>query len=167
MFRSEFKESFYGGNVVIQDSSSRNITISKSGKLLSIKSDNKSKNLFPFYVKTEENLCKINDRIFFYIKSSTIYVFIIELKSSNINKAIYQVRAGYELSKYFINTALRLLNYPNIKIEYRGIIFSHKLLKKGTTKPKNLNYALDANYSKIKYKHLQSGQKYDLDSLAI
>ena len=84
------------------------------------------------------------------------------MKTTNPTGAITQVRANYELGKYICGTAKRMLNNPTVDIKYRGLIFSNKTFK-GTTKPQN-PYHQDTN-SDLKFRHLQSGNTYNLDNL--
>jgi len=164
IIKSEFKSTFPGGNVVLQDSSSKQVKINKTGSFLCLQLDKRNINIFPFFETSIVDLCKVSDRLMIYPKTNSLFIFIVELKSSNPTGAIKQVRASFELSKYICGTAKRLLNNPTVDIQYRGLIFSHKTIK-GTTKPRNLNYQQDMN-SELKYKHLQSGKSFDLDALS-
>lgn len=165
IIKSDFKNTFAGGRVELKDSTSKPVRINKTGSFLCLQPDKKIKdwkNNFPFF-ETSAGICSVSDHLMFYPKTDSLFVFIVELKSSNPAGAIKQVRASFELGKYICGTAKRLLNNPTVDIQYRGLIFSHKTFK-GTTKPKNLNYAQDNN-SELKYRHLQSGNSFDLDSL--
>lgn len=164
IIKSDFKSTFLGGNVILQDSTSKQVKINKTGSFLCLQLDKKNTNIFPFFETSIVDLCKVSDRLMIYPKTNTLFIFIVELKSTNPTGAIKQVRASFELSKYICGTAKRLLNNPIVDIKYRGIIFSHKTFK-GTTKPKNLDYQQDPN-SELRFKHLQSGSSYDLDSLS-
>ncbi len=163
IIKADFKNSYIGGQVILQDSSSKPVTINKMGKFLCLQLDKKNTSIFPFFETSVENLCKVSDRVIVYPQINSLFIFIIELKSSNPTGAIKQVRASFELSKYICGTAKRMLNYPAVDIQYRGLIFSHKTIK-GITKPKNLNYSQDTN-SELKYRHLASGGSVDLDTL--
>lgn len=171
IIKAEFKVTFNGGNIVLKDSNEQKpVKINKTGRFLCLSLDkSKSKNkvdIFPFFEKSDK-VCKIPDNIIIYPTiSSTLYVFIIELKSNSLNttKARDQIRAGYLLSKYICETAQRILNNTPVEIQYRGLIFSNRLTTKGTTKPKNLHYTTDSN-SNLQFKHLQSGYPIDLDTL--
>lgn len=164
IIKSDFKNTFTGGNVILQDSTSKPVKINKTGSFLCLQLDKKNTSIFPFFETSIEDLCKVSDRVIIYPKTNSLFVFIVELKSSNPTGAIKQVRASFELSKYICNTAKRMLNNPTVDIKYRGLIFSHKPLFKGTTKPKNLGYVQDNN-SELKYRHLPSGNSVDLDAL--
>lgn len=166
IIKSDFKNSFSGGKVELKDSTSKPVVINKKGIFLCIQPDKKIKdwkNNFPFF-ETSTGICSVSDHLMFYPKTNSLFVFIVELKSSNPTGAIKQVRASFELSKYICGTARRILNNPTVDVKYRGLIFSHKTIK-GTTKPKNLDYTQDIN-SELKYKHLQSGNSFDLDTLS-
>jgi hypothetical protein len=163
IIKSDFKSTFPGGNIILQDSTSKPVKINKTGNLLCLQLDKRNTNIFPFFESSIEGLCKVSDRIIIYPKPLSVFVYIIELKTSNTTGAMKQIRATFELSKYICGTAKRLLNNPEVDIKYRGLIFSHKTFK-GTTKPRNLDYSQDGN-SDLKYKHLQSGTNIDLDTL--
>lgn len=166
IIRADFKNSFQGGNVILQDSSSKPVKINKTGSFLCMQPDKKIKdwkNNFPFFETSIPELCNVSDHLIIYPKINSLFVFIIELKSTNTTGAIKQVRASFELSKYICGTAKRMLNNPDIDIKYRGIIFSNKTFL-GTTKPKNLKYIKDLN-PELEFKHLQSGRVLDLDTL--
>jgi len=164
IIKSDFKNTFPGGNVVLQDSTSKQVKINKTGSFLCLQLDKRNANIFPFFETSIADLCKVSDRLMIYPKTNSLFVFIVELKSTNHTGAIKQVRASFELSKYICGTAKRMLNNPTIEIKYRGLIFSHKTFK-GTTKPRNLDYQQDLN-SELRYMHLQSGNSFDLDSLS-
>lgn len=164
IIKSDFKSTFLGGNVVLQDSGSKQVKINKTGSFLCLQLDKRNTNIFPFFETSIVGLCKVSDRLMIYPKTNSLFIFIVELKSTNPTGAIKQVRASFELSKYICGTAKRLLNNPTVDIKYRGLIFSHKTFK-GTTKPRNLDYQQDLN-SELKFKHLQSGNSFDLDSLS-
>lgn len=165
IIKTDFKNSFPGGNVVLQDSTSKPVKINKTGNFLCLQPDKKIKdwkNNFPFFETSIVGLCSVSDHLIIYPKTNSLFVFIVELKTTNPTGAIKQVRASYELGKYICGTARRMLNNPSIDIKYRGLIFSSKTFK-GTTKPKNL-YHKDNN-SELEYRHLQSGNSFNLDTL--
>ncbi len=167
IIKTDFKNTFPGGNVILQDSTSKPVKINKTGSFLCIQPDKKIrdwKNNFPFFETSIAELCSVSDHIIVYPKTDTLYIFIVELKTTNPTGAIKQVRANYELGKYICGTARRMLNNPLVDIQYRGLIFSSKTFK-GTTKPKKPLYHQDTN-SELKYRHLQSGNTYSLDTLS-
>lgn len=165
IFKPTFKVSFRGESI-LSDSSSKPVKVLKSGKALFLKLDQQRVEIFPWYDHTLEKLCQIPDYFIFYPTEQSVFVFIIELKTNNTTGSFKQVEAGYELSKYFCATTRRIMNYQaGIDIQYRGLIFSSRREKKGTTKPKNLKF----EYKKgpdLYYKHLMSGFTVDLDALA-
>lgn len=165
IIKTDFKNTFTGGNVVLQDSSSKPVKLKKTGNFLCIQPDKKivdCKNNFPFFDTAIAELCSVSDYIIIYPTSNSLFVFIIELKTTNPTGAIKQVRASFELGKYICGTAKRMLNYPKVDIQYRGLIFSSKTFK-GTSKP-NKTFSQDKN-SELKFRHLQSGNIYELDNL--
>lgn len=164
IIKADFKCSFTGGNIILQDSTSKPVKINKTGSFLCLQLDKKNTNIFPFFETSVVDLCKVSDRVILYPRPNSLFVYIVELKSTNPTGAIKQVRASFVLSEYICSTAKRMLNNPSIEIKYRGLIFSHKTFK-GTTKPKNLEYQQDLN-STLKFKHLQSGNTVNLDSLS-
>jgi hypothetical protein len=164
IIKSDFKGTTTGGALILQDSSSLPVTINKTGKILYLKTDTivKSwKNNFPFYDESVSGLCSIGDCMLVYPQTDSLYIFIIELKTANTTGAFQQLLASFELSKYFCGTAQRLLKNRNAKVHYRGIVFSQKLIVKGTTKPK-LKYEVHPT-SGFKYMHKQSGQSINLN----
>lgn len=166
IIKTEFKESFSGSEVILKDSTSKEVKIKKTGKFLSLQLDKKNKSIFPFFNCSIENVCKVADRILICSnkEKNSIFVFIVELKSGNIEGVLKQVRASYFLSQYICSIAKNLLNNPNITINYRGLIFSHNRNIIGTSKPNNLQYNTDT-FTELKFKHLQSGLDYQIDSL--
>lgn len=167
LIKNDFKKSFQGANVVLQDSTSKPVKVIKKGTFLCIDPETKVPgyyNNFPYYINTKAGACSVSDHIILYPKNNILFVFIIELKTNNTTGAINQVRASYELSKYICRTALRLSNYPKIKIKYRGIVFSSKTYPRPTRVKSP--FTKDIN-NKLKYTYLQSGGQFDLDLYAI
>lgn len=163
IIHADYKESFSGGLIKLQDSTSKEIKLTKKGNFLCIQLDRKNKSIFPFFETSVQGLCSVADRVVVYLSDGTLFIFIFEIKSSNPTGAMKQVRATFELTKYIVNTVKRLMNLREIDVQYRGIVFTHKIIK-GKTKPKNLDYFEDT-LSEMKHKHLQSGRTYDLDTL--
>jgi len=167
IIKTDFKNTFAGGNVVLQDSTSKPVKLNKTGSFLCLQPDKKIKdwkNNFPLFETSIAELCSVSDHIIVYPKINSLFIFIVELKTTNPTGAIKQVRASYELGKYICGTAKRMLNNPYVDIQYRGLIFSSKTFK-GTTKPKKPIYHQDKN-SELKFRHLQSGNSYNLDTLS-
>ena len=102
IIKTDFKNTFAGGNVILQDSTSKPVKINKTGSFLCIQPDKKIrdwKNNFPFFETSIEELCSVSDHIIVYPKTDVLYIFIVELKTTNPTGAIKQVRANYELGK--------------------------------------------------------------------
>lgn len=157
-----------GGKLTLQDKDHKGkklgkpISIESSTEIVCLELDKKNANIFCFFNPTVSDLCKIADRIIFYSKKDTIYVFIIELKTTATKGAYKQVKASYVLSEYIVNTVRRMLNFNEYNIEYRGLIFSNKSYKLPTS-PKD-NYTEIEN-TKLKYQHFQTGQTINLDGI--
>ena len=167
IIKTDFKNTFAGGKIVLQDSTSKDVKLNKTCKFLCLQPDKKIrewKNNFPLFETSISELCSVSDHIIIYPKENSLFIFIVELKSTNPTGAIKQVRASFELGKYICGTAKRMLNYSVVDIQYRGLIFSSKTFK-GTTKPQKHLYHQDKN-SGLKYRHLQSGNSYSLDTLS-
>ncbi len=148
------------------DSTTKDISIKKKGKLFIAKFDKKSqkdKDYFPYFSNIKY-LRKVSDYVLFYINNKKLFVFICELKSKNGKNSGKQVEASYVFSKYLISTVSRMLNYMDFEVEYRALIFSHKGTKKGKTKPSNKNIYDTYPNSKLKWTHLKDGEKYNLDN---
>ena len=152
-----------GEKLILQDSTSKPVEIKKKGKLICLQLDKGNINIFPFFNQGVKHLCKIADRMLFYSKEDCLFVFIVELKTVNTKDAVKQVKASYILSEYLCKTIRRMLNFKTLEIKYRGLVFSNKTFK-GTTDFKNLDYEEVPN-TELKYKHLQSGQSINLDTL--
>jgi hypothetical protein len=166
ILKSDFKNAFKGAEVILQDSTSKPVKFKKMGSFLCIQPDKKIKEWktnFPFFESSIEGACSVADHIIFYPKAHTLFVFLIELKTTNTTGALEQIRANYELGKYICGTAKRLLKNPFVEIQYRGLIFSNKTFNR-TSKPKQ-TYHIDQN-SELQFRYLQSGTTYDLDTLS-
>ncbi len=166
LLNMEFKKSFHGGELLLQESTALAVKLSKTGRYLCYSFDT-GLGVFPFFNKSLPSLCSINDYVLFYPNDRGLYVFLIELKTDNTKGALEQLRAGFELACYLCRTAQRLLKYPEgLSIQFRGLVFSGRApLPKGKTKPKNLGYKSDERNPELKYKYLRSGKTYNLDSL--
>lgn len=156
-----------GGQLELQDKDDRGRKIGKPvfiktrNEIICLELDKKNDNIFKFFNNVTD-LCKIADRILFYSKNEILYVFIVELKTEATGGAIKQVKASYVLSEYVVNTVRRMLNFKEINVEYRGLIFSNKSYKLPTS-PKD-NYTVVEN-TNLKYQHFQAGQTINLDGL--
>ncbi len=161
---------FCGGTVLLKEtdlaSTTKDILIKKKGRLYQAKFDKLKQNsieIFPYFTN-EKGLRKVRDYILFYMTNNKLYIFICELKSKNTTGSKYQIEAGFVLAQFLINTAIRIQNFPEIDIEYRALLFSHKGIVKGTSKAKKIKYDKYLS-SNLKWIHLKDGENYNLDLL--
>ncbi len=66
IIKTDFKNSFSGGNVILQDSTSKPVKINKTGSVLCLQPDKKIKdwkNNFPFFETSIAELCSVSDHI--------------------------------------------------------------------------------------------------------
>ena len=162
---------FCGGEIILEeterDSTTKKITIKKTGRLYQTKFDEHIKDapdLFPYFT-TEEGVRKISDYLLFYLKNNKLYIFVCELKSKKAKGSGKQIEAAYIFAQFLVNTLSRMQNFKEIKAEYRGLLFSPKGAKKGNSKVKNPY--LEYPNSKLKYRHLKDGDIYNLDTLCV
>jgi hypothetical protein len=162
MLHTDFKVA--GGKIELQDSSSSPVILNKSGKVLQLRFDKDSVDIFPYLEKSFAGSRTISDNVLIYTHKGKLFVFIIELKTKNTTGALEQARAGFALAKYICETARRLQNYPTIGIEYRALIFSNRVPPlKQTTKPQRIY--IENDRSGLQFVHLKAGQSYDLNAL--
>jgi hypothetical protein len=157
-----------GGQLVLQDKDEKGkklgkpVTIAINRDIVCLELDKKNKSIFQFFKNDVTDLCKIADRILFYSKNEILYVFIVELKTETTGGAIKQVKASYVLSEYVVNTVRRMLDFKEINVQYRGLIFSNKSYKLPTSPKDNFK---TIEKTALKYQHLQTGQLIKLDGL--
>lgn len=168
IIKSDFYCTSSEGKLVLQDKDENNKKIGKpvhinaKTEIICLELDKKNSSIFQFFEPSVTDLCKIADRILFYSKNDTLYVFIIELKTEATGGAFKQIKASYILSEYIVNTVRRMLNFKVYNIEYRGLIFSGKTYKL-PTKPKD-NFK-EVENTDLKYQHFQSGLTINLDGI--
>ena len=169
VINSDFGE-FCGGNVKLietaPESTTKDIQIKKIGPLYQAKFDKKRQkeaDIFPYFNR-EKGVRKVSDYILFYKSKDKLFVFICELKSKNTKGSGKQIEASYVLAQFLINTVRRMLNFKDINIEYRALLFSHKGTIKGTCKQKKIDYSIYPS-SNLKWIHLKDGEVYSLDLL--
>lgn len=156
-----------GGQLELQDKDNKGKKLGKPvfikvrNEIICLELDKKNDSIFKFFNNVTD-LCKIADRILFYAKRDTLYVFIVELKTEATSGAIKQVKASYVLSEYVVNTVRRMLDFKDINVEYRGLIFSNKSYKLPTNPKDNFK---DVKRTQLKYQHFQTGQTINLDGL--
>lgn len=108
--------------------------------------ESKNDTVFPFFNPKVKGLCTKNDFILVYQKGNQVYVFLIELKSKNINGYLKQLRAG-KLFFQFVMDRIKLC-YPDFNdldeenLHYKGILFriSRETAVKETSRHKKLEF---------------------------
>ncbi len=99
--------------------------------------------VFPFLNPKIAGICSKNDAFLVCQKSQQIYVFMIELKSSNLNHYLKQIRAAQVFFK-FILARIKLYDLCSQsleKLQFRGLLFSSRRTpNEGTTKHKKIEY---------------------------
>lgn len=133
----------------------RPVTFLLPGNIVCLQLDKRGKNIFPFFSREIPDLCKIADRLIFHSKDESLWVFIIELKSGGTSGAIKQLKASFVLSEYVVQTVRRIMDFPILKVNYRGLVVSPKTYKQ-LTSPKH-NFTVVPNTS-FKYQHISSNR---------
>jgi hypothetical protein len=106
-------------------------------------------------------LTQICDYIIFYPFGQKMFVFLCELKTSNITGSSKQLQASETLANYIINMAMRYLNVKSFDVEYRALVFSTSNTIRFATNVKKDAYL---EYpSGLKHKHLRTGEDCQLD----
>lgn len=119
--------------------------------------------LIPFFDVSIKNLTRLCDDMIFYPHKDKFYVFVCELKTTNTEGASKQVQAAEILAKYIVAMAVRQLNFQKFDVEYRALIFSTSNTMEFDTNMANPQPYL--KYSNgLKYKHLQLGTNFHLES---
>jgi hypothetical protein len=124
------------------------VYLKTKGKCIIIKTDNLASGtkVNPYFKKdcSLENLHCINDYLIIYPYKSTLFVFVCELKSTikigsggNFSKAKIQIKAGYLIAKYLVESTNRLLDFRYNNIAYRGLMFGGSLSSKQGTNIRN------------------------------
>ena len=146
----------------------KEVQFKKTGKILILKFDQifgeARYDILPFY-REQRNVKRICDYIVIYPQKDTnrLFVFVCELKSSNVGNAGEQARAGFHLAEYLVHTALRLLRYQRCDIEYRALIFSTRIHPRGGTNAASLAYE-QYPVIDLKFKHLPCNFPCDIDA---
>lgn len=137
--------------------------LKKKRKGLYYKFYNEELDLILFLNKKIENVTQLSDYFIFYPHKDKFYVFVCELKTENTKGVSKQVQAAEILAKYIMAMAIRQLNFQQFDIEYRALIFSTS-----NTIEFDTNIANPQPYLKydngLKYKHLQLGANFHLES---
>jgi hypothetical protein len=143
----------------------KNTTLKGKGKILVCKFDLKGFINFPFFISGEAH--EMCDYLLFYESNDNpdiLFVFVCELqsRSKSDKKAIAQMRAGYNLASFLIQTACKILEYKIIeKVVFKGIRFStrppEKYFKTSTNKDTWGTLVPD---TKVRYLEIPCGETY-------
>lgn len=113
---------------------------------------------FPFF--TPGKARRICDYLIFYERDNILYVFLCELKSTTTKGSKNQLKAGYLLAKYLVETAHRCSDvHLAQKVKYTALLFSTNNIYKN---PKLDDYF--SNIGEVKYSEVLCNQHYFLDS---
>jgi hypothetical protein len=90
-----------------------------------------------------------------------MFVFLCELKTTNITGSSKQLQASGILASYIVKMAQLYLNFRDFNVEYRALIFSTRKIKPITNKRFKELYLEYPNG--LKHKHLRAGEICQLD----
>ena len=164
----DFKVNAVGGAYLLEEKKESNYPqtlVKQHGKMLIYSFDVENSNdiIFPIFNATYPKLTSISDYIIFYPKNGVLYTFICEQKSSSASAKL-QVEAGWLLADYIVKTVRRMLNFKEIKVEYRALIFSLSKTSQFASNPAKEPYIILSN-SHLKNKLLRAGDICFLDNL--
>ncbi len=164
----DFRINAVGGAYHLEESNAANYPktlVKQKGKMLiySFDIDKSNEIVFPLFNKYKAGLTSLSDYIIFYPKNDILYTFICEQKTGAAS-AKTQVEAGWLLAEYIVRTVSRMLNFKDIPIEYRALIFSLSKTSQFATNPAKEPYVILSN-SHLKKKLLRAGDICFLDNL--
>ena len=99
--------------------------------------------VFPFFNPKTAGICSKNDAFLVCHKNQQIYVFMIELKSSNLNHYLKQIRAAQVFFQFLIARIklYDLCSHSLDNLQFRGLLFSSRRTpNEGTTKHQKIEY---------------------------
>jgi hypothetical protein len=141
------------------------------GKMLVCKFDQKGFEKYPF-LKHESGIQEMCDYLIFYAPQKSpdkLHILVCEMqsKSKPDKKAIAQMRAGYNLGCFLVETAKRLMDYQNTEsnIKFGGVRLSTRPPSKYLKMSDNDGGRKDliASYG-IKYIEMPCGEPYNIDT---
>ncbi len=141
------------------------------GKMLVCKFDQKGFEKYPF-LKHDSGIQEMCDYLIFYTPQDSteqLYILVCEMqsKSKSDKKAIAQMRAGYNLGYFLVETAKRLLDYQIVesKIKFNGVRLSTRPPSKYLKMSDNDGgrKSLIELYG-IKYLEIPCGESYNIHS---
>jgi hypothetical protein len=135
--------------------------LKKKSKALLYKFDRKGINIFPLFKKEIPSLTQICDYIIFYPYKKKMFVFLCELKTTNIKGSSKQLQASEIVANYIVKMAIRYLNFKVFDVEYRALVFSTSNTIRFSTHLKKEVYLEYPNG--LKHKHLRAGEVCQLD----
>lgn len=162
----KYKNSRTSGDIVLIERGRSKATILKNGICLVFQFDvqnEEANNLFPFFNREKEGLCKMNDYLILtHDDKNNINILLVELKSGRLGEGLEQLRAGHIFLEFVLRTIIRIGKNLNISlndIKIRGVIFSdktHKVGTKGTALKGFISDPLsDLKYKIVKYKEYE------------
>jgi hypothetical protein len=157
VIKIEFKQDTQGGALILEEPENDDYPVTlikKQGKALVYKFDQKGVDIFPVFNPSVALLNKICDYVIFYPHNNTMFVFLCELKMTNITGSSKQVQATSLLANYIVKMVQMYLNFRAFKVEYRALIFSTKKIKPITNKRFREPYLEYPNG--LKHKHLRA-----------
>ncbi len=171
IIKRKFKISAEGGAYCLKENNEPKYpvtTIKQKGKILLYSFDMKDSNkaVFPIFNASISGLTSIADYLIFYPKNDTLFVFVCNLKSTNISNANKQAEASWQLSEYIVKTTQRMLNFQDIKVEYRSILFCQNNTSRFTSNSKSMTYDILGN-SNLKNIRLEAGEDCYLDNFCV
>ncbi len=164
----DFKINAEGGSYYLKETNEPTYpqtTIKQKGKMLiySFDVNNSNDDVFPLFNKNKAGVTSLSDYIIFYPKNDVLYTFICEQKTGTASAKV-QVEASWLLAEYIVKTACRMMNFKEISIEYRALVFSLSKTSQFSTSLRKEPYIILQN-SHLKNKLLRAGEVCFLDNL--
>ncbi|RKZ39789.1 MAG: hypothetical protein DRR16_31935 [Candidatus Parabeggiatoa sp. nov. 3] len=132
------------------------------GKALAYKFDKKGFEIYPVLKNEVALVNKVCDYVIFYPHKERLFVFLCELKTTNITGSSKQVQATEIFASCLVKIAQMYLNFRVFNVEYRSLIFSTRTIKSITNNKMKQPYLEYPNG--LKHKHLRAGEICQLDS---
>jgi len=97
--------------------------------------------VYPFFNPQCKGICSKDDGILFLKKSNKVYVLLIKMKSTNTEGYLQQLKAAKSFVDFVLQRIKIFNNQINIKVEFRGLLFScRQIPNEGTTKKQKLTF---------------------------
>ncbi|RKZ62722.1 MAG: hypothetical protein DRR08_05385 [Candidatus Parabeggiatoa sp. nov. 2] len=159
-----FKQDTQGGIFVLEEPYNNDYPVTlikKRGKALAYQFDKKGFEIYPVFKNEVALVNKVCDYVIFYPYKQTLFVFLCELKTTNITGSSKQVQATEIFANFIVKMAQMYLNFKVFNVEYRALIFSTRTIKSITSKKTKEPYLEYPNG--LKHKHLRAGEICQLD----